>query len=143
MARGSLRMSHKGVIVKRLAAIPNFGGMDVLCTDKTGTLTENNIQLVTYTNIEKKVDEKVLLYAYLNSFYQTGVKNPLDSAMLNFKKIPINAYKKVDEIPFDFNRKIMSVVVNNHQERIIISKGAPEELFKHCQNVMMVIAYLD
>jgi len=137
MARGSLRMSHKGVIVKRLAAIPNFGGMDVLCTDKTGTLTENNIQLVTYTNIEKKVDEKVLLYAYLNSFYQTGVKNPLDSAMLNFKKIPINAYKKVDEIPFDFNRKIMSVVVNNHQERIIISKGAPEELFKHCQNVII------
>lgn len=135
MARGSLKMSHKGVIVKRLAAIPNFGGMDVLCTDKTGTLTEDNIQLVTYTDINKKSNEQVLLYAYLNSFHQTGVKNPLDTAVLNFKKITINSYKKIDEIPFDFNRKIMSVVVNSEKERIIVSKGAPEEIFKRCKKV--------
>lgn len=130
MARGSLNMSKKGVIVKRLAAIPNFGSMDVLCTDKTGTLTEDKIELVTYTDINGDNDERLLLYTYLNSYYQTGVKNPLDEAVMNFKKVAINGYKKVDEIPFDFFRRVMSVVVDGSQERLLIAKGAPEEIFK-------------
>lgn len=130
MARGSLSMAKKGVIVKRLAAIPNFGSMDILCTDKTGTLTEDKIELVTYTDIDGVNNERLLLYTYLNSFHQTGVKNPLDEAVMNFKKVATKGYKKVDEIPFDFFRRVMSVVVDSPKGRLLIAKGAPEEIFK-------------
>ncbi|MFA6089107.1 MAG: HAD-IC family P-type ATPase, partial [Candidatus Woesearchaeota archaeon] len=111
MAKGAKNMSTHGVLVKKLSTIPNFGSMDVLCTDKTGTLTENNIQLVTYTDIQGKHSPDVLLYTYLNSFHQTGIKNPLDDAVLKYKTLPIHEYKKVDEVPFDFVRKRVSVVV--------------------------------
>lgn len=133
MARGSLKMSKKGVIVKKLTAIPNFGSMDILCTDKTGTLTEDKIVLVTYTNLAGENDEQVLKYTYLNGYFQTGVKNPLDEAIVNFKKITTTHYKKIDEIPFDFNRRLMSVVVEGEEGRLLITKGAPEEIFKKCQ----------
>jgi len=132
MARGSIKMAGNGAIVKKLSAIPDFGSMDILCTDKTGTITQDKIQLVKYTDIEGKVSEQVLLYAYLNSFFQTGIKNPLDDALLNFKHIVVDEFKKVDEIPFDFVRKKMSVVVQDKEKTIIITKGAPEEVFKSC-----------
>lgn len=135
MARGSLKMSKKGVIVKKLTAIPNFGSMDILCTDKTGTLTEDKIELVTYTNVNLENDETVLQYTYLNGFFQSGVKNPLDEAIVNFKKISTSHYKKIDEIPFDFQRRLMSVVVEGSAGRILITKGAPEEVFKKCETV--------
>ncbi len=132
MARSSKRMSKSGVIVKKLSSIPNFGSMDILCTDKTGTLTEDNIQLVTYTDIAGKNDEKVFLYTYLNSVYQTGVKNPLDKAVLEYKKADMDAYVKTEEIPFDFVRKMMSIAVLGPEGRILITKGAPEEVIKKC-----------
>lgn len=132
MARGSFNMAKKGVIVKRLASIPDFGEMDILCTDKTGTLTENKIELVTYTDVAGNHSEQVLLQAYLNSFYQTGIKNPMDEAVIRYKKEVIKEYKKIDEIPFDFIRRKMSVIVQKGSSRTIITKGAPEDILKSC-----------
>ncbi|HSN08992.1 MAG TPA: magnesium-translocating P-type ATPase [Hanamia sp.] len=132
MARGSSHMAKKGVIVKKLSTIPDFGSMEVLCTDKTGTITEDVIHLIKYVDKEGKDSENVLLLAYLNSFYQTGIKNPLDDAVVSFRKVDISGYKKKDEIPFDFSRKRMSVVVTFHDKNILICKGAPEEIFKSC-----------
>lgn len=130
MGNGSIKMAEKGVIVKKLSAIPNFGSMDILCTDKTGTLTEDRIELVKYVDCEGKDDESVLLAAYLNSAYQTGIKSPMDDAVLKHQKIEIKDYKKIDEVPFDFVRKKMSVVVEKDGVRFMITKGAPEEVLK-------------
>jgi len=132
LSKGALAMSKKGVIVKRLASIQNFGNMDVLCTDKTGTLTENKITLVLHVDLEGNDDEKVLLYSFLNSYYETGLKSPLDEAILNYKDIDVKDYQKVDEVPFDFTRKRVSVVVENKKQRFLIAKGAPEEIVKVC-----------
>lgn len=133
IARGSLKMAKKGVIVKKQAAIPNFGSMDVLCTDKTGTLTEDKIRLINYTNAFGQESNEVFLNTYLNSYFQTGVKNPLDEAVMNFKKISIGAYTKFEEIPFDFVRKMMSVAVDGPDGKFLITKGAPEEVIKRCK----------
>jgi len=133
MARGSMKMSKKGIIVKRLAAIPSFGSMDVLCTDKTGTLTENKIAVVTYTNIFGEKSEDVLFHAYLNSFYEKGIENPLDEALLRFRKISVAKFKKIDELPFDFNRKMMSIIVEGPEGQLLITKGGPEAIFEHCR----------
>jgi Mg2+-importing ATPase len=130
LSRGAIVMSKKGVIVKRLASIDNFGSMNVLCTDKTGTLTENKITLVLHVNPEGNDDDKVLLYSYLNSFYQTGLKSPMDEAILVHEKIDTTDYKKIDEVPFDFVRRRVSVVVENNHQRYFISKGAPEDILK-------------
>jgi P-type Mg2+ transporter len=132
MSKGSAHMAKKGVIVKRLSSIPSFGSMEVLCTDKTGTITEDKIELVKYVDKEGNNSEYLLLLAYLNSFYQTGIKNPLDDAVVSFQKVDINNYKKRDEIPFDFVRKRMSVVVTYQNKNILICKGAPEEIFRSC-----------
>jgi Mg2+-importing ATPase len=132
LSRGAIAMSRKGVIVKRLSSIENFGSMNVLCTDKTGTLTENKITLVLHVDAEGKDDEKVLLYSYLNSFYQTGLKSPLDEAILNHEKIDLTGYQKIDEVPFDFVRRRVSVVVEKDRQRFFIAKGAPEEILKVC-----------
>jgi Mg2+-importing ATPase len=132
LSKGALAMSNKGVIVKRLAAIENFGSMDVLCTDKTGTLTENKIKLVLHVDMEGKDDEKVLLYSFLNSYYQTGLKSPLDEAILGYKDTNVKDYQKIDEVPFDFIRRRVSVVVEQEGQRFFIAKGAPEEIVKVC-----------
>jgi P-type Mg2+ transporter len=131
MGKGSLKMAKKGVIVKKLSAIPSFGSMDTLCTDKTGTLTQAKIQLIKCIDIFNKENNSVLLYSYLNSYYQTGISNPMDEAVIRYIKLNIANYHKVDEIPFDFSRKKMSVVVEAKNQRIIITKGAPEEIFKN------------
>ncbi|MGN6247258.1 MAG: magnesium-translocating P-type ATPase [Ginsengibacter sp.] len=133
MSKGSTHMAKKGVIVKRLSAIPDFGSMEVLCTDKTGTITQNIIHLVKYVDKEGKDSDSVLLLAYLNSYYQTGIENPLDQAVLSFRKVDISGYEKRDEIPFDFTRRRMSVVVSFGDKNILICKGAPEEIFKACR----------
>ena len=130
MTKGSLRMAKKGVIVKRLNAIPDFGSIDVLCTDKTGTLTEDIITLVRYVNIEGEESENVLKFAYVNSSLQTGLKNPLDSAILNFKHLSVKEFQKIKEIPYDFYRKRISVVVNHNNDHEIVTKGQPEEIIK-------------
>ncbi len=137
LSKGALGMSRKKVIVKRLNAIQNFGAMDVLCTDKTGTLTIDRVILEKYCDVVRKQDESVLELAYLNSYFQTGLKNVLDRAVLEHRdlaeELVVSKYRKFDEIPFDFQRKVMSVVVETptggHR---IVSKGAPEEIFKRC-----------
>ncbi len=135
MSRGSEIMSKKGVIVKKLSAIPTFGSMDILCTDKTGTLTEDRIRLVRYIDIAGNESEEVFLNAYINSTLQTGITNPMDDAVKEYKKTNIEKYKKIDEIPFDFERKRMSVVVDNEISHILITKGAPEEIVNICTEV--------
>lgn len=132
LSRGARTMSKKGVIVKRLASIQNFGSMNVLCTDKTGTLTENRITLILHIDLESNESEKVLLYSFLNSSHQTGLKSPLDEAILGYRDINVLGYRKIDEIPFDFTRKRVSVVVEQENERFLITKGAPEEIAKSC-----------
>jgi Mg2+-importing ATPase len=132
LSRGSIQMAKKEVIVKNLSSIQNFGSMNVLCTDKTGTITENRIVLVKYMDGFGNIDEEVLLSAYLNSYFYTGVKNPLDDAVNAYKHLDISEYKKIDEIPFDFERKKRSVVVERSGARTLIAKGAPEEVFKIC-----------
>jgi len=132
LSKGAITMAKKQVVVKRLNAIQNFGAMDVLCTDKTGTLTIDRIVLEKHCDVVQKEDEEVLLFAYINSFYQTGLRNTLDKTILEYEKIPIMEFTKIDEIPFDFSRKIMSVVVEKQGKHLLISKGAPEEIFKRC-----------
>jgi len=132
LSKGAIAMSKKDVIVKRLNSIQNFGAMDVLCTDKTGTLTLDKIVLEKYCDVVRKEDQGTLRLAYINSFYQTGLKNILDKAVLKYEKLVVNQYKKVDEMPFDFSRRIMSVVVDMEGKHKIISKGAPEEILKRC-----------
>jgi Mg2+-importing ATPase len=130
LSRGAINMSRKGVIVKHLPSIENFGSMNVLCTDKTGTLTENRITLVLHVDWEGNDDEKVLLYSYLNSYYQTGLKSPLDEAILAHKDTKMEGYQKIDEVPFDFVRRRVSVIVEKDGQRFLIVKGAPEEILK-------------
>ncbi len=132
LSKGAIAMAKKQVIVKRLNSIQNFGAMDVLCTDKTGTLTMDKIILEKHCDVVRRESEEVLKIAYINSFYQTGLKNILDRAILKHEKIVVETYKKIDEIPFDFSRKIMSVVVDMDNKHKIIVKGAPEEIFKRC-----------
>ncbi len=132
LSKGAIVMARKGVIIKRLNSIQNLGAMDVLCTDKTGTLTLDKVVLEKHCDVIRREDDDVLRLAYVNSFYQTGLKNLLDRAVLRYTKMPVKKFKKVDEIPFDFSRRIMSVVVEMDGHHRIISKGAPEEVFKRC-----------
>ncbi|NMM09958.1 MAG: magnesium-translocating P-type ATPase [Polaromonas sp.] len=141
LAKGAVLLSHKKVIVKRLDAIQNFGAMNVLCTDKTGTLTQDKIALARHTDVFGQESDLVLEFAYLNSFYQTGLKNLLDRAVLEHFEVQkelqlAENYKKIDEIPFDFQRRRMSVVVSerdDHHE--LICKGAVEEIVAVCTQV--------
>jgi Mg2+-importing ATPase len=137
LGKGALSMSRKKVIVKRLNSIQNFGAMDVLCTDKTGTLTQDRIILEKHVDIYGQENEDVLEYAYLNSFHQSGLKNLLDVAVLEYAGLndQLRAganYRKVDEIPFDFQRRRMSVVVEGKGRHLLICKGAVEEVFSCC-----------
>lgn len=139
LSKGALAMSRKKVIVKRLNAIQNFGGMDVLCTDKTGTLTEDRVVLQRHCDVSGRESEEVLLDGYLISYFQTGLKNLLDRAILDssdFRQQALVAkYKKLDEIPFDFTRRMMSVLVADPEGKaILLTKGAPEEVFHHCSH---------
>lgn len=137
LGKGALEMARKKVIVKRLDSIQSFGSMDVLCTDKTGTLTQNKIVLEKHCDIAGNESEQVLMYAYINSFFQTGLKNILDKAILKHEHISLKGYAKVDEIPFDFNRRIMSVVVTAGKENLLVVKGAPEEIFQRCTHYII------
>jgi Mg2+-importing ATPase len=132
LSNGAMVMARKKVIVKRLNSIQNFGAMDILCTDKTGTLTMDRIMLEKYCDIKGRTSEDVLKNAYINSTYHTGLKNLLDKAILGHEKFKVDTYTKIDEIPFDFSRKIMSVVVEYSGRHRLIAKGAPEEIFKRC-----------
>ena len=134
LAKGAVRMSKKKTIVKRLESIQSFGGMNILCTDKTGTLTEDKIVLERYLNVKGEEDYGVLKQAYLNAYFQTGLKGSIDEAIINranengLAKETVNEFKKIDEIPFDFARRRLSVVVTNGEKKELITKGAVEEI---------------
>jgi Mg2+-importing ATPase len=133
LSKGALAMSRKKVIVKRLNSIQNFGAMDILCTDKTGTLTQDRVVLERYVDVTNRESEDVLRYAYLNSFYQTGLRNLLDTAILAHTDLDVGrACGKVDEIPFDFSRRRMSVIIDYEGDHVLICKGAVEEIFSVC-----------
>ncbi|STQ91193.1 magnesium-translocating P-type ATPase [Iodobacter fluviatilis] len=141
LAKGAVILSRKKVVVKRLDAIQNFGAMDILCTDKTGTLTQDKIVLERHTDVFGCASDEVLSMAYLNSYYQTGLKNLLDVAVLEHAHLNTELgvaqnYRKVDEIPFDFNRRRMSVVVSEQEDHHeLICKGALEEVLAVCSHV--------
>ncbi|MBK5722233.1 magnesium-translocating P-type ATPase [Dysgonomonas sp. Marseille-P4677] len=141
LAKGAVTMSRRKTIVKNLNAIQSFGAMNILCTDKTGTLTHDKIVLERYLNLNGKEDIRVLRHAYFNSYFQTGLKNLMDQAILShteelgFQNLERN-YIKVDEIPFDFNRRRMSVIIKDREEKLqIITKGAVEEMVDICSHV--------
>lgn len=133
LSRGALLMSKKNVVVKRLDAIQNFGAMDVLCSDKTGTLTLNSVVLERHCDLSGNENESVIDYAYINSTFQTGWKNSIDEAILKHKKVNVRSIKKIAEIPFDFERKIMSVVIRMDGKTLLIAKGAAEEITARCK----------
>ena len=128
LSRGAMRMAAKKVIVKRLSAIQNLGSMDVLCTDKTGTLTEAHIHLERHVNGLGQESRRVLELAYLNSFFETGLKSPLDDAILEHREIDSTNWHKIDEVPFDFERRRVSVLLENGGARTLVVKGAPEDI---------------
>lgn len=135
LSKGALMMARKKVIVKHLHAIQNFGAMDVLCTDKTGTLTQDHVVLERYVDVTNRPSEDVLRYAYMNSFYQTGLRNLLDRAILAHTELDVERNcRKVDEIPFDFRRRRMSVVIDYEDRHVLICKGAVEEVSAVCEN---------
>lgn len=142
LSKGAIAMSHKKVIVKRLNSIQNLGAMDVLCTDKTGTLTIDRVILERHCDVVRADNDDVLEMAFLNSYFQTGLRNVLDRAVLEHKELhhtlDVPSYSKVDEIPFDFNRRMMSVVVTMPDKSIrLIAKGAPEAVFPRCSQFLL------
>lgn len=137
LSRGALRMSKKKTIVKKLDSIQSFGAMNILCTDKTGTLTEDKIVLEKYLDVMGNEDLRVLKHAFLNAYFQTGLRSNIDEAVINrglenSMKEKTEKYKKVDEIPFDFSRRRLSVIVNDGTKTQLITKGAVEEILNIC-----------
>jgi Mg2+-importing ATPase len=130
LARGALRMAKERVIVKRLAAIHDLGAMDVLCTDKTGTLTEAKIRLVRRLSLSGAEHERVFDLAWLNSHFESGLRSPLDKAILELEPHDHTGWTKLDEVPFDFERRRVSVLLEHEGRRILVLKGAPEDVLK-------------
>jgi Mg2+-importing ATPase len=130
LARSAMRMAKQKVIVKRLSAIHDLGAMDVLCTDKTGTLTEATIKLVRVIDGNGAETASAFAYAFINSQFETGMKSPLDAAILGAHPFDMNGWKKIDEVPFDFERRRVSVLVEHEGKRGLIVKGAPEDLLR-------------
>ncbi len=140
LSKGAVRMSKKKTIVKKLDSIQNFGAMNILCTDKTGTLTEDKIVLEKYLDVYGNEDIRVLKHTFLNSYFQTGLRGSIDEAVINRALKNnlgplIDEFKKVDEIPFDFSRRRLSVVVENNGEKLLITKGAVEEILSICNTI--------
>lgn len=134
LTKGALKLSKKGVIIKYLPSIENFGSMDILCTDKTGTLTIGSTFLKSFVDINGKKDDEVIAHAYLNSYFQFGFKNPIDEAILSQKNINTKKYTKIDELTFDFFRKKSSVILKLNHAFLMITKGAVHSVLPHCLN---------
>ena len=132
LSRGAKRMAQAKVIVKRLASIENFGSMNVLCSDKTGTLTEGTVRLQSALDVEGNTSDKVLLHAYLNAFYETGFANPIDEAIRIHRQFDLSTYSKVDEIPYDFLRKRLSILVAHGDTHLMATKGALQNVLDVC-----------
>jgi len=134
LSHGAKRMASKKVIVKRLASIENFGSMNVLCSDKTGTLTEGVVQFHSTVDVEGSESEKVFLYAYLNAIYETGFTNPIDEAIRKHRPMDLSGYQKLDEVPYDFVRKRLSILVSKDGTHQIITKGALLNVLEVCSS---------
>ncbi len=132
LGQGAARMARQKVIVKHLESMQNFGSIDVLCSDKTGTLTGGAMVLDQALNLEKQASDRVLLLAYLNSSYETGIRSPLDDAIVKHARLEISKYQKQAELPFDFERRRLSVVVAQEEQTLLITKGAPESVLAVC-----------
>ena len=132
LSHGAKRMAQRHVIVKRLASIENFGSMNVLCSDKTGTLTEGQMQLHGALNLDGETSERVLLHAYLNATFETGFLNPLDEAIRSHHTFDVSDYRKLDEVPYDFLRKRLSILVATPAAHLLITKGAVEQILTIC-----------
>jgi Mg2+-importing ATPase len=132
LSHGAKRMAEKKVIVKRLSSIENFGCMNIICSDKTGTLTEGTVQLQSALDLNGEANEKVFLLAYINAFYETGFTNPIDKAICNFKKLDLSEYHKQDEIPYDFLRKRLSILVSHEDTHLMVTKGALQNILDVC-----------
>ena len=135
LAHGAKRMARKQVIVKRLAAIENFGSMNVLCSDKTGTLTEGKVRLHQALDADNNENEKVLFHAYLNAVHETGFVNPIDEAIRTHRPFDVSQYTKLDEVPYDFIRKRLSILVSKGSDRLMITKGALMNVLSACSHV--------
>jgi len=135
LAHGAKKMARKKVIVKRLASIENFGSMNVLCADKTGTLTEGAVRLHSSLDADGRPSKRVLLLAYLNAYYETGFTNPLDEAIRNGGPFDLSAYRKLDEVPYDFIRKRLSILVSKEDAPFMITKGALPNILDVCSSV--------
>ena len=132
LAHGAKRMAQARVIVKRLASIENFGSMNVICSDKTGTLTEGIVHLQSALDVEGAPSDKVLLHAYLNAFYETGFTNPIDEAIRTHRQFDLSGYRKADEIPYDFLRKRLSILVAHEDTHLMVTKGALQNVLAVC-----------
>lgn len=132
LAHGARQMASHKVIVKRLASIENFGSMNVLCCDKTGTLTEGKVKMHSALDAEGKESESVFLFAYLNAFFETGFSNPIDQAIRQYRSVDVSGFQKLDEVPYDFVRKRLSILVSRGEENIIITKGALANILEVC-----------
>ena len=130
LANGARRLAQRRVIVKRLAAIHDLGAMDVLCTDKTGTLTEAQIRLAGHVDASGNDSEAVFRLAYLNSAFESGIKSPLDDAILAHRQVDVKAWRKIDEVPFDFERRRVSALIDDGATRLLVVKGAPEDMIQ-------------
>lgn len=130
LSRGAMKMADKKMIVKRLSSIQNLGSMDVLCTDKTGTLTQARIILEKHIDIQDRESDRVFELAYTNSFFETGLRSPLDEAILKHHNMDMGKWKKIDEVPFDFERRRVSVLVDDGSRRMLTVKGAPEDILR-------------
>jgi P-type Mg2+ transporter len=137
LARGAKQMAKKQVIVKRLAAIENFGSMNVFCTDKTGTLTEGEVKIHAAIDPQGKDSDRVLFYAYLNAVSESGYANPIDIAIRQHKTFDISNYQKLDEVPYDFHRKRLSILFASNNTQLIITKGALKNILEVCSTVEM------
>jgi Mg2+-importing ATPase len=134
LAHGAKRMAQEKVIVKRLASIENFGSMNVICSDKTGTLTEGIVHLQSALDVEGAPSDKVLLHAYLNAFYETGFTNPIDEAIRTHRQFDLSGYRKQDEIPYDFLRKRLSILVSHDDTNLMVTKGALLNVLAVCSS---------
>ena len=135
LSHGAKRMAKNKVIVKRLASIENFGSMNVICSDKTGTLTEGTVKLQSALNVDGAPSDKVLLQSYINAFYETGFTNPIDKAILSYRKLDLSGYQKKGEIPYDFLRKRLSIMVAHDNTNLIVTKGALQNILAVCTTV--------
>lgn len=132
LAHGARQMAAHRVIVKRLASIENFGSMNVLCCDKTGTLTEGKVRMRSALDVDGNESEGVFLFAYINAFYETGFSNPIDQAIRQYRSADVSGFHKLDEVPYDFVRKRLSILVSRGEENIIITKGALANILEVC-----------